>query len=77
MINKLLFLFIFMFSVSLFAQNEINQLDSQGEKHGAWIVKHKNGKVKHETIFDHGIPTGKSVRYDTKGKKNVRNDFVQ
>jgi antitoxin component YwqK of YwqJK toxin-antitoxin module len=67
--NKLLFLIALIFSTSTFAQVQQNMLDTKGKKHGLWVVNYKNGKTKHKTLFVHGIPTGKSERFDTKGKK--------
>ena len=66
--KKLILLLSVILSTTMFAQGIVNQKDAQGQKHGQWIVKYKSGKVKHETNFVHGIPTGKSVRYSPKGK---------
>jgi hypothetical protein len=67
---KKLFIILGLFlSIPMFAQDNLNQLDAKGEKHGQWIVKHKNGKIKYATFFVHGTPTGISLRYNTKGEK--------
>ncbi|MFT6747364.1 MAG: antitoxin component YwqK of YwqJK toxin-antitoxin module [Glaciecola sp.] len=72
MTNKLLLFFSLIISVSTFAQDDINQVDAKGKKHGQWIVKHKNGKIKHETNFVHGTASGLSMRYNTGGKKTSK-----
>lgn len=65
-----LFLFISLVAFSgALAQQSINQTDTDGKKHGLWTAKYKNGKIKHKTMFEHGIPKGLSVRFDKKGKK--------
>ena len=36
--KKLLLLVFVLFSISVFSQEQINQLDATGKKHGKWIV---------------------------------------
>ncbi len=54
MIKNCLSLLLLVSSIS-FAQ-EVNQTDENGEKHGKWVAKYKNGKTYYEVDFNHGIP---------------------
>ncbi|MBL57207.1 MAG: hypothetical protein CMP61_08470 [Flavobacteriales bacterium] len=58
------------FFIGLVAQNnqEINQSNSKGEKHGRWVKKHANGNIKYEGQFENGVPVGEFKRYNEKGK---------
>ncbi|MDC1105143.1 toxin-antitoxin system YwqK family antitoxin [Prolixibacteraceae bacterium] len=51
------------------AQNtEINQVDTNGQKTGVWLVKRPNGTTKYRGRFKNGHPTDKLYRYDENGK---------
>lgn len=51
-------------STFIFAQDEdINQTDSNGEKHGKWVGYHESGNVRYIGNFEHGVPTGKFAYY--------------
>ena len=58
-------------------KEEINRLDSEGEKHGVWKFFYDNNKTKIEEIFFHGQKDGFTKVYDKKGKieeiKNYKN----
>ncbi|MFT4801015.1 MAG: antitoxin component YwqK of YwqJK toxin-antitoxin module [Flavobacteriaceae bacterium] len=57
---SVLFLFSFIISTSVgFSQNEINQIDSQGKRHGIWKKNFKDSEqVRYEGEFDHGKEIG-------------------
>ncbi|MCB0442790.1 MAG: hypothetical protein KDC50_01930, partial [Flavobacterium sp.] len=69
---KLIFIFLY-FSSSLLAQEKINQLDKEGNKHGIWKGYYDDTKnLKYEGEFDHGKERGVFTFYDnTKVKKIV------
>ena len=50
-----------------FDKSKINQVDSQGQKHGFWTRKYKNGQVAYEVYFNHGKPVGEHKRYTENG----------
>ena len=64
--NKLFFFLSIVFlSVALLAQNSadtLNQLDSNGKKHGYW-KKYDLDTLRYEGHFEHGIPEGEFIYY--------------
>jgi len=47
-----------------FAQTELNQLDSQGKKHGKWKELYPDSNIpRYEGEFNHGKPVGKFTYY--------------
>ena len=57
---NILFLIGFIFTTSIvFSQNEINQLDSQGKRHGIWKKNFEDSEqVRYEGEFNHGKEKG-------------------
>ncbi len=71
MVNIRLWIILFMLiSVNGLSQNnqDINQVDEQGQKHGVWIKKYTNGQTRYKGKFNHGTPTGKFKRYFPNGE---------
>ncbi|WP_187347464.1 toxin-antitoxin system YwqK family antitoxin [Flavobacterium piscinae] len=66
-------LIIFLISSAIFAQDRINQLDANGNKHGIWKGYYEDTKnLKYEGEFKHGKEVGVFTFYDnTKVKKVV------
>lgn len=58
MYRYILFLMVFMGSQLAMAQNEINQLDSEGKRHGVWKKYYNNNRVRYVGRFDHGKEVG-------------------
>jgi antitoxin component YwqK of YwqJK toxin-antitoxin module len=59
-----LVLLISCFSLFTLAQdNNLNQLNDQGQKTGLWKVYYDNGKLQYESNFENGYPVGKMKRY--------------
>jgi antitoxin component YwqK of YwqJK toxin-antitoxin module len=67
--NPLILLFLVV-SINCLAQNnnDINQLDETGKKHGIWVKKYTNGQIRYKGEFKHGNPTGEFKRYFPNGK---------
>lgn len=71
--------FVFLFGIVFcpnysFSQNEINQLDSQGERHGVWKKHYPNSdQLRYEGKFEHGKEVGEFKFYceDCKDKPNA------
>ncbi|GAB1309727.1 hypothetical protein KH5_24100 [Urechidicola sp. KH5] len=57
MIRSLISLLLLIGFFTVHAQ-EINQVDSNGERHGVWKKNHKNGRIRYEGTFDHGKEVG-------------------
>ncbi|MFC7358185.1 toxin-antitoxin system YwqK family antitoxin [Jejudonia soesokkakensis] len=58
---KTIYLFFFgMFvgTLALSAQNDINKLDSNGKRHGLWKKYYANKQLRYEGTFDHGKEIG-------------------
>ena len=71
--NKLFFAFLFLVSISLFAQVDYNKLDSKGNKNGPWKGIYEDTKnPKYEGTFEHGKEVGFFTFFDnTKTKKVI------
>ncbi|MFO8235439.1 MAG: hypothetical protein R6U04_08560 [Bacteroidales bacterium] len=61
-------IFIFIAVKALPQDNNINQKDDQGRKHGTWVKKYPNGKKMYEGDFEHGKPVGEFKRYHNNGE---------
>ncbi|MCF8335934.1 MAG: hypothetical protein K9H65_04965 [Bacteroidales bacterium] len=66
---KLWFILFLLVSTNGLSQNnqDINQFDETGKKHGVWIKKYSNGQIKYKGRFNHGDPTGEFKRYFPNG----------
>lgn len=70
-------LFLLLFSLSLFAQNEpINRTDSQGRKQGFWKKIDDNGKLIYEGRFVNNVPTGEFRYYHDNGELKSISEFL-
>jgi len=77
------FLFCIFFGIGLtinplFAQNDINQLDAQGKRHGVWKkVFPKTDQLRYEGTFEHGKEVGTFKFYceDCKNQPAVIKEF--
>lgn len=50
---------LFFFTLSVVAQEPINQFDAKGNRHGLWKGTHKEtGRLRYEGAFNHGKETG-------------------
>ena len=50
---------LFLLTFSVVAQEKINQLDEQGNRHGLWKGTHKGtNRPRYEGVFSHGKETG-------------------
>lgn len=58
---------LLIFSVFTTLLSGQNNLDSEGNKTGYWIVKYPNGKTRYESLFISGKPVGLMKRYDENG----------
>ena len=59
------YIFFVLLSVSVFAQDKINQLDEQGNRHGLWKGTHKESKrPRYEGTFNHGKEIGVFKYFD-------------
>lgn len=71
---KLLFIFFSLLinTISLNAQEPINQLDEKGLKHGKWLGYYEDTKnLRYEGVFEHGIEQGIFKFYDNRAKKTL------
>ena len=69
--------FIFISSISLDAQNNYNNTDSQGRRQGKWIDFHQNGKVRYEGEFENNEPVGTFLYYSEDGVMLAKNTYVK
>ncbi|MDT0686170.1 toxin-antitoxin system YwqK family antitoxin [Autumnicola psychrophila] len=70
MYQQLCILLFLLIGMQLFSQEEINQLDSEGRRHGKWTVNFKGtSQLKFEGIFEHGKETGE-FRFYKRGFDN-------
>ncbi len=61
-----------LFTFFSFAQENTNQLDSNGKKHGLWKGNHeKSQRPKYEGTFEHGVEVGTFIYYDDTKAKTV------
>lgn len=63
-------IFIVLLPFSVYAQ--INDLDSEGKKHGYWEVVDEEGNLLYKGKFVHGIPLGSFERYHEDGSLQAR-----
>lgn len=70
--NKLVFGFLFLVNISIFAQADYNKLDDKGNKNGLWKGRHEDTKnPKYEGTFEHGKEVGTFTFYDNTKTKTV------
>jgi antitoxin component YwqK of YwqJK toxin-antitoxin module len=70
--NKLVFGFLFLVSISLFAQADYNKLDEKGKKHGLWKGIFEDTKnPKYEGTFEHGKEVGIFTFFDNTKIKTI------
>ncbi|WP_396210066.1 toxin-antitoxin system YwqK family antitoxin [Flavobacterium sp.] len=56
---------LFLLSFSLYAQDNINQFDAKGNRHGLWKGTHKEtNRPRYEGVFNHGKETGVFKYFD-------------
>jgi antitoxin component YwqK of YwqJK toxin-antitoxin module len=69
---KLVFGFLFLVSISIFAQNDFNKLDGKGNKNGLWKGYYEDTKnPKYEGTFNHGKEVGTFTFFDNTKTKRV------
>jgi antitoxin component YwqK of YwqJK toxin-antitoxin module len=69
---KLVFGFLFLVSISIFAQNDFNKLDVKGNKNGLWKGYYEDTKnPKYEGTFNHGKEVGTFTFFDNTKTKRV------
>jgi len=72
MANKLFFGFLFLVSISLFAQVDYNKVDAAGKKHGLWKGNYQDTKnPKFEGTFEHGKEVGIFTFFDNTRTKTI------
>ncbi len=70
--NIILLFFLTLNLTSVLAQDLINQVDSDGKRHGLWRKDFENSaQPRYEGIFDHGKEIGMFKFYKMDGKKSV------
>jgi len=67
-LNGLIFLIIF--PLSLWAQEKINQFNSQGERHGIWKKTYNNGNLRYIGTFENGKEVGEFKYYSEHNPKH-------
>jgi antitoxin component YwqK of YwqJK toxin-antitoxin module len=58
MYKYILFLIVCLSANALVAQNDINQLDAEGNRHGVWKKYYTNDRVRYVGRFEHGKEVG-------------------
>lgn len=53
----------------LYAQENINQFDSNGARHGVWKKTYENGQIRYSGTFNHGKEVGEFKYYDENNPK--------
>lgn len=70
--NKLVFGFLFLMNISIFAQADYNKLDDKGAKNGLWKGSYQDTKnPKYEGTFEHGKEVGTFTFFDNTKSKTV------
>ena len=70
--NNLVFGFLFLVNISIFAQVDYNKLDDKGNKNGLWKGSYEDTKnPKYEGTFEHGKEVGTFTFYDNTKTKTV------
>lgn len=62
-------LFMLCLSLSLIAQEKINQFNSSGERHGVWKKNYENGKLRYTGTFHNGKEVGEFKFYSENNSK--------
>lgn len=87
--KKLTFFFffgIFLCSLNVFSQGEINQMDAEGKRHGVWKKTYESSQqLRYEGTFEHGKEIGEFKFYCEKCKNqptaiksfNKKNDIAE
>ena len=57
-------------------KNKVGDLDSKGNKHGLWIERYDDGKVKSVGHYEHGAQHGEFLTYHKNGNLWFREYFV-
>jgi antitoxin component YwqK of YwqJK toxin-antitoxin module len=70
MYKYILFLMVCLSSNFLFAQDNINQMDAQGNRHGVWKKYYNNDRVRYVGKFDHGKEVGVFKFYSASNSDN-------
>lgn len=70
MYRYVLFLMVFLSSHLVMAQNSINQVDSEGKRHGIWKKYYNNNRVRYVGRFEHGKEVGIFKFYDASNSDN-------
>ncbi|PIE49702.1 MAG: hypothetical protein CSA39_01410, partial [Flavobacteriales bacterium] len=52
------YFFCFLFVFPSYAQQNINQVDADGNRHGLWKKYYKNNRIRYEGTFNHGKESG-------------------
>lgn len=72
--SKIVALLFLLFPIAILAQNDtLNYMDANGKKHGHWIQKYENGKIKFEGYFKNDVPVGQLKKYHENG--NLKYDM--
>ena len=72
MTNKLVFGFLFMVSISVFAQSDFNKIDDKGNKNGLWKGFYEESKrPRFEGTFNHGKEVGVFTYFDDTKAQSV------
>ncbi|MBO3097444.1 toxin-antitoxin system YwqK family antitoxin [Gelidibacter pelagius] len=70
--NIFFLFFLTVFLTDSYAQNSVNQLDQDGERHGFWKVHfEQTDQPRYEGTFDHGKEVGMFKFYKLDGNKSV------
>ncbi|HAQ21499.1 MAG TPA: hypothetical protein DCR40_20050 [Prolixibacteraceae bacterium] len=73
----LIFCLLVLISGNIFAQNAVNQTDSQGRKQGFWTKKDADGKLLYQATFKDDKPVGEMKRFHPNGKVKAILNFVE
>ena len=72
MTNKLVFGFLFLVSISVFAQSDFNKIDDKGNKNGLWKGFYEESKrPRYEGTFNHGKEVGVFTYFDDTKAQSV------
>ncbi|MEN8794265.1 MAG: toxin-antitoxin system YwqK family antitoxin [Flavobacteriales bacterium] len=74
--KSVLITILFSFSAFLISAQSINKTNSQGKKHGDWIVKYEGtSTVKYKGRFKNGVPAGLFIFYYENGMIKAKNKY--
>jgi antitoxin component YwqK of YwqJK toxin-antitoxin module len=68
--KQLLFLVFFLQLLTLAAQDQVNQFDEQGERHGVWRKYYNNNRIRYTGRFEHGKEVGIFKFYSASNSDN-------